>query len=53
MHLIFFFFFFFNLIYFSFLGEASADSEHQTDGPDVIYDDVPCEEDLSSGEGQS
>uniref|UniRef100_A0A8C1Z8R0 Rho guanine nucleotide exchange factor (GEF) 10-like a n=1 Tax=Cyprinus carpio TaxID=7962 RepID=A0A8C1Z8R0_CYPCA len=31
-------------------GEASADSEHQTDGPDVIYDDVPCEEDLSSGE---
>ncbi|XP_016345350.1 rho guanine nucleotide exchange factor 10-like protein isoform X2 [Sinocyclocheilus anshuiensis] len=31
-------------------GETSADSEHQTAGPEVIYDDVPCEEDLSSGE---
>lgn len=38
--------------FFSFSDEASADSEHQTAGPEVIYDDVPCE-DLSSGEGQS
>uniref|UniRef100_A0A671TBF2 Rho guanine nucleotide exchange factor 10-like protein n=1 Tax=Sinocyclocheilus anshuiensis TaxID=1608454 RepID=A0A671TBF2_9TELE len=38
------------LFFFSFLGETSADSEHQTAGPEVIYDDVPCEEDLSSGE---
>ncbi|KAK2874162.1 hypothetical protein Q8A67_021315 [Cirrhinus molitorella] len=28
-------------------GETSADSEHQTACPEVIYDDVPCE-DLSS-----
>ncbi|XP_042622444.1 rho guanine nucleotide exchange factor 10-like protein isoform X1 [Cyprinus carpio] len=30
-------------------GEASAESEQQTAGLEVIYDDVPCE-DLSSGE---
>ncbi|XP_052425362.1 rho guanine nucleotide exchange factor 10-like protein isoform X2 [Carassius gibelio] len=31
-------------------GEASTDSADQTTGPEVIYDDVPCEENLSSGE---
>lgn len=30
-------------------GNVSAESEHQTAGPEVIYDDVPSE-DLSSGE---
>lgn len=40
------------LFIYLFAGDASAESEHQTAGPEVIYDDVPCE-DLSSGEGQS